>query len=255
MINSELELKSEKINTENQNYTRDLRLFEEQNPLMSNKIQEYEKYNKMLLEKVKEFNETKAQIINQENEKTKTILGKCEEFKQDCINKFQVDEVEQVKKENESLREKLDEYKKNAKLIEDGMKEQIDMKDKQSSEMESGLENQISPTLKELETQNEKFKNENVELVQEINSLRATGNDLTRSLDKFNSTFESTKKDFEKKTQELIKLMKENKELKMMDPNSLNKDNESFKKELDSIVSQNKELADKIAKLKSEIQK
>ena len=215
-----------------QNFNKEIKSYDEQHlTLLNKKLLEYEKYNRALLEKVKDLNEEKTKIYREENEKFETIKNKCEEFKQDVIAKFEVTDTDIIRKENETLREKLAEYKEHSKMIEESIKAQLDFKEKQVSLIEDGLTSQLGPKLIEFEEQNEKLKTEN--------SLEKL-NDLQNILSKFHSNFEVGKKEFEKKAQELFRLTKENKELKSLDPIHLIKENDKIKVELDSLVTENK---------------
>lgn len=239
-----------------QNFNKEIKSYDEQHlTLLNKKLLEYEKYNRALLEKVKDLNEEKSKIYHEENEKFETIKNKCEEFKLDVIKKFEVTDTEIIRKENETLREKLAEYKEHSKMIEESIKSQLDFKEKQVCLIEDGLNEQLGPKLNEFEEQNEKLKTENSVLKQEFNENLEKLNDLQDLLSKFHSNFEVGKKEFEKKAQELFRLTKENKELKSLDPIHLIKENDKIKVELDSLVTENKKISEKITKLKEVLKK
>ncbi len=204
----------------------------------------------MLLQKVKEFNDEKTLIINSETEKYETIKSKCEEFKNECVSKFQIKEIESLKKENDNLKIKLEEYKNQSKMIEDGIKEHVNLKDKQTALLENG---DISPTMKDMEKQNEKFMEENIELRKEMEELKEQAKNISNGLAKYNSDFEGMKKEYEKKANELIMVVRQNKELKQVDPVSISKENEKVKEDLNEIVKGNKDLYEKIALLKAKL--
>merc|ERR1711976_543646 len=112
---------------------------------------------------------------------------------------------------------------------------------------------EISQTFKDMEVQNEKYLVENTELKEEMESLKDKAKEISDSLSKYNSEFEQMKKEYEKRSTELYKVMRQNKELKGCDPSEINKESEILKKELDTIVSNNKTLNEKIASEKEKL--
>lgn len=239
-----------KLKLECQIFSKEIKIYEEQNVSLNKKLVEYEKYNKALLEKVKDITDEKNNIQKEELEKFETIKGKCDDFKQDVISKFEVTDTDIIRKENETLREKLTEYKDHSKMIEDSIKAQMDFKEKQLNLIEDGLTSQLNPKLNEFDEQNDKLKKENDELKEEFNSNLERINNLQDSITKFHSNFEIGKKEFEKKAQELFKLTKENRELKSFDPTNLQNELQNKKSQLEVIITENKQLTEKIAKLK-----
>jgi hypothetical protein len=234
------------------NLNREIKSLEDNHSTLTKKVIEYEKYNKSLLEKVKEINEEKDQLEKDEHEKCETIRQKCEEFKRDVVSKFQVTDTDLIRKENDTLKEKLKEYQDHSKLIEESIKQQLEFKDEQLHLIEDGLSAQLNPKLNDFEGQNEKLKAENMELRKEYNDNIQELNELQELLSKFYSNFEIGKKEFEKKAQELFKLTKENKELKSLDPTSIIEETSKYKLELDSLVRVNKEISEKISNLKKQ---
>jgi hypothetical protein len=233
-----------------QNFHKGIKIYDDQNVALNKKILEYEKYNKTLLERVKEMTDERNVIQKEESEKFETIRNKCEEFKQDVIGKFEVTDTDIIRKENETLREKLTEYKEHSKMIEESIRAQMDFKEKQFALIEDGLTSQINPKLFEFDEQNEKLKNENEDLKTEFNENLDKINQLQEIISKFHSNFEIGKKEFEKKAGELFRLTKENKELRSFDPTNLINENQNKKRELDILVSENKKLSEQITNFK-----
>jgi hypothetical protein len=214
---------------------------------------EFEKHNKTLLEKVKELNEEKARIQIEERARREEIESKCEDFKNDVIAKFKSTDTEVIRADNESLRQKLEEYKENTKQITENLQMQLELKDMQNANFEEEFRTQITSKFDELKEQTEKFGLENSELRKEYNTVHSKFEQLTSALGKFHQKFEVGKKEFEKRAQEIFNLTKENRQLKVKDIEEINKENAKVKLELDSIISENKALQEKIAKFKENL--
>ena len=112
---------------------------------------ELEKLNKFYLEKLKEINEEKKTIINEEKAKRNEIVTKCEDFMKEFQQKFEasIPEKEELIKENEMLKKKLEEYVYNTNQIKENLESQMLLKDKQNLLFEEELRNQIKLKMEE----------------------------------------------------------------------------------------------------------
>jgi hypothetical protein len=187
-VNEESKLKLKKLNELNYN--------------VNFKIQTIEKNNKILLDKVKEVTDEKNIKIIEEKEKREELQRKCEEFRKDVDEKFSKDVIDkdQIIKDNDNLRTKLEEYKTNMEAIKANLEEQIDNKDKQANEFQVDFKSQIQTKIDEMLTHSEKLTNENKTIREGVLFYQKKIEELAHSMGSFTSTFENSKKEFEKVT-------------------------------------------------------
>lgn len=238
------------MSIQNQIQSKELKSSQELLTAQENKFLEIEKHNKMLLERVKEMNEDKSRVEKEEKKRSEDILKKCEDFKQDVVSKFKGTDIETILADNENLKSKLEEYKENTLKITENLQLQLKMKEAQNENFEQTFKTQITSKFDELKDQADKFEKENKELKLEYENGIKKFNKASASISRYHSRFDVAKKEFEKDLQEIYKLTKENRELKMKDLSELERENEKTEMEVEGLVKNNKELQEKISKLK-----
>jgi hypothetical protein len=252
LINKNVEIEVESLNLKNENdkLIKVVKSTSEGNLALDKQLYDLESYNKAVLEKIKAMNEEKVQILNDEAIRREDVIKRCDDFKKDVQQKFDVADIETIKKENDNLREKLNEYKEGTKQIQENLEAQLDLKEKTNSEFQENFKTQVQGKLDELLSQSDKFVNENTELKNELKIYQNKYEEMSSTISKFNTTFDSAKKEFEKIMQNILKLTKENRELKPYDMKEIKNQHEIIKQELDVTISANKELQEKIKCLK-----
>ena len=82
------------------------------------RLLEVSNYNQNLLARVKELNEEKLKIDREEKQKKLEIEKKCEDFKRDVCEKFNINfpELEKLKAENSALRQRFEKLKSKFEL-------------------------------------------------------------------------------------------------------------------------------------------
>jgi hypothetical protein len=185
-VNEESKLKLKKLNELNHN--------------VNFKIQTIEKNNKLLLDKVKEVTDDKNTRIVEEKQKREELERKCEEFKRDVDEKFSKDVIDkdQIIKDNDNLRTKLEEYKTNMESIKANLEKQIDCKNNQDVDMQSDFKSQIQTRMDEMLSHSDNLTSENKTLKEEVMFYQKKIEGLANSMGNFVTNFESSKKEFEK---------------------------------------------------------
>jgi len=199
------------------------------------------------------MNEEKIRVEKEEKTRTEEIKKKCEDFKIDVDKKFQSTDIQEILADNENLKIKLDKHHENTKKLTENFEQQLKLKESQNQSLGEQFQTLISSKFDALKDQTDKFEKENLECKLEYDNAIKKFNNLTASIKKFHGKFDIRKKEFEKCLQEIYKLSKEKQELRLKDYSTLEKDINLSKIELEGIVVENRNLQEKIGKLKEEL--
>lgn len=188
---------TESTNVTNKNkidqQTKEINLLNDQNNTLTNKLAQADKYSKMLLDKCNQLNEEKKKLVIEETEKRNELIKKCEDFMKDMQSKFEkeIPEKEMLIKENEDLRKKLDE----TKVI---IEEKLDIAQKSKQMYEETIKNGLEVKLKELMEKDNIQAIENQHLKSQLTLYNSKFDDLSKSIQSYTSTYETLKKEFDK---------------------------------------------------------
>lgn len=161
--------------------------------ILNNKINSSEKYSKMLLEKCNQLNEEKKKLIIEETEKRNELIKRCEDFMKDMQSKFEkeIPEKEMLIKENDDLRQKLQETKC---IIE----EKLDFAQKSKDMFEENIKLGMESKLKELIERESLHQAENMQLKAQLNLYNQKFDELTKSIQTYSSHYDTLKKEIDK---------------------------------------------------------
>jgi hypothetical protein len=170
------------------------------NEQLSKKFADKDKLNKMLFEKINKIVEERKAALQQETEIRNDIVKSTEEYVKEIQQKYEseIPEKEKLIKENQELRQQIEQYVNESKGIKDRIENKLKSKENQVMSDEEHFKNNIRLQMEEVTLTAQGNMLENVELKRQLDMYKTKYEEMSGNVKMYTDKYQEFLNEIEK---------------------------------------------------------